>query len=187
MRPALRSLLGASLVVAALGLTGCAASGEPDATATPATYVVPDVPVSVTVPAGWERLTQDGAFAVRSPEGFGEPAFRADVVVTGEPSDGALEDAGADTAERVAAIDGWVTDTEGQGATTLGQTPAYRVSGTVDVGGTPVAQEVVLVGSTAADGEPWTVYLTGSHAVDDAEGAAGTRAVLESALVTPPG
>ncbi|WP_251150154.1 hypothetical protein [Cellulosimicrobium sp. Marseille-Q4280] len=176
-----------SLVASALVLAGCGASGEPDATASPATYAVPDVPVSVTAPAGWERLTQDGAFAVRSPDGFGDPAFQADVVVTGEAAGGPLDDAGAATAERVAAIDGWVPDAEGQGATTLGETPAYRVSGTVDVGGTPVAQEVLLVGSTAADGEPWTVYLTASHAVEDATGAEQARSVLTSVQVTPAG
>ena len=135
-------------VAAALALTGCG-DAAPEPVASAESYQVPGVPVTLTAPAGWGRITQDGAFALRSPDAVGDPSFRANVVVTGRPSDDALDAAGAETAQHVAAVRGWVPDAEGQGPTTLGEIPAYRVSGTYDAQGVDVAQEVYLVGSPA--------------------------------------
>ena len=186
MRRTPRLLLPATALAAVLATSACGAGDDPQEPPSAASYQVPGVPVSVTAPAGWDRSTQDGSFVVRSPDAFGEPSFRANVVVTGEESPGTLDEAGAATAEHVESIAGWRTDAEGQGSTTLGDAPAYRVSGTFDADGVRVAQEVLLVASDAA-GEPWVAYLTASHAEGDAEGAEQVRAVLESVEVAPGG
>lgn len=180
----LRTTLTAATVLVAA--SACGTSDEAPAPAGPVTYDVPSVPVSVTAPAGWERSTQDGAFFVRSPDAYGTPAVRPNVVVTAETGTQTLEEAGADTAAYVEDLVGWENDPEGQGPTTLGDAPAYRVSGTFAADGARVAQEIVLV-ETAADGEEWVVHLTASYAVEDAEGAAEARDALASVHVTPPG
>lgn len=180
----LRTTLTAATVLVAA--SACGTSDEAPAPAGPVTYDVPSVPVSVTAPAGWERSTQDGAFFVRSPDAYGTPAVRPNVVVTAETGTQTLEEAGADTAGYVEDLVGWENDPEGQGPTTLGDAPAYRVSGTFAADGARVAQEIVLV-ETAADGEEWVVHLTASYAADDAEGAAEAREALASVHVTPPG
>ncbi|CPU68022.1 Uncharacterised protein [Mycobacteroides abscessus] len=70
---------------------------------------VPEIPVQVTAPPGWERGTRDGAFLLRAPSGTGSEDFRANVVVTGEQSTHTVDEAGAATTAAVASIPGWVS------------------------------------------------------------------------------
>ncbi|MFC8924206.1 hypothetical protein [Cellulosimicrobium sp. NPDC057127] len=186
-RPAARRLLAALTTVTVLvATTACGSPDESPAPTGPVTYDVPGAPVSITAPAGWERSTQDGAFVVRSPEAQGAPAVRPNVVVTAEATPETLEEAGADTEAYVEDLAGWAHDTDAQGVTTLGEAPAYRVSGRFEASGVSVAQEILLVGSAAADG-PWVVHLTASYAPDDVEGAAQAREALASVRVAPAG
>ncbi|WP_069386356.1 LpqN/LpqT family lipoprotein [Cellulosimicrobium cellulans] len=177
------TLTAATVLLAA---SACGSSDEAPAPAGPVTYDVPSVPVSVTAPAGWERSTQNGAFFIRSADPYGTPAVRPNVVVTAEAGTGTLEEAGADTVAYLEDLVGWEDDPEGQGPTTLGDVPAYRVSGTFAAAGARVAQEIVLV-EAAGEGEEWVVHLTASYAADDAEGAAEAREALASVHVTPRG
>lgn len=183
-----RSPLPAALLAAALALgalTACAGpADDPQAPAGPVAYDVPEIPVRLTAPAGWERLSRDGAFVLRAPAGAS--TFRANVVVTGEPAAEGLDAAAADTDAAVAKIPGWTADPDGQGATTLGELPAYRLSGTYEVDGSQVAQESVAV-EAGTSPEQWVVHLTASWAVDDAEGAAQAHEVLESLELVPAG
>lgn len=168
----------------ALALGGCSGADADGGDGEPTAYDVPDVPVRLTAPAGWERVTRDGAFVLRAPGGSQE--FRANVVVTGEKSAQTLERAGAETTVAVGAIPGWIPDVDGQGATTLGDLPAFRVAGTYDASGTVVAQEIVAV-RTGDGADAWVVDLTASYAVDDAEGAAQAREILQSVELAPAG
>lgn len=176
----------APVVTAALALAGCGGATDTGGTAEPVAYHVPEVPVQVTAPPGWERVTRDGAFVLRAPSGSGSADFRANVVVTGEQSAATLEQAGAETTTAVQAIPGWVPDGDGQGATTLAELPAFRVAGTYDAAGTVVAQEILAV-RTGDGPDTWVVDLTASYAADDADGAAQARAILESVQVAPAG
>ncbi|MBN0041913.1 LpqN/LpqT family lipoprotein [Cellulosimicrobium cellulans] len=175
----------ATLATAALALAGCgggpAGAGADDA---PVAYDVPEVPVRVTAPPGWERATRDGAFVLHAPGGSG--GFRANVVVTGTQSAATLEEAGARTAAAVDAIPGWGLDADGQGTTTLGELPAFRVAGTYETAGTVVVQEILAVRTGDAP-DDWVVDLTASYADGDADGAAQTRAILESVELAPAG
>lgn len=179
-----RTLLLAA--TAGLLLAGCGGpAGETVATG-PVTYDVPEVPVQVTAPEGWTRLARDGAFVLRAPAGSGSGAFRANVVVTGEPSEGPLQAAGSDTTVALEQISGWIPSTEGQGMTTLADLPAFRVAGSYETPDALVEQEILAVGAGSED-EPWTVVLTASYDVDDTESAAAVREVLESVQVAPAG
>ena len=173
-------------VTAVLVLTGCGGPADTGGDDAPVTYDVPEVPVQVTAPPGWERVTRDGAFVLRAPSGTGPEEFRANVVVTGEQSASTLEQAGAATAAAVSAIPGWAPGVDGQGPTTLGELPAFRVAGTYETGGAVVAQEIVAV-RTGDGPDAWVVDLTASYAEADADGAAQARAVLESVRLAPTG
>jgi hypothetical protein len=172
-------------VAVLLGATACGSADEAPAPDGPVTYDVPGVPVSLTAPAGWERSAQDGAFVVRSTEGHGSPAVRPNVVVTAGTAT-TLADAGADTVAYVEDLAGWEHDADGQGPTTLGDAPAYRVSGTFEEGGALVAQEILLVGTAPQEGAS-VVHLTASYAPDDADGAAQAREALDSVRLTAQG
>ncbi|MCB7136893.1 DUF1795 domain-containing protein [Cellulosimicrobium marinum] len=175
----------ATALLGVLATAGCATGTTTDDPATPEAYDVPGVPVTITVPAGWSPGTQDGTSFVRAAaEEDSSSAFRANVSVTGEPTTASLEDEAADTLDYLDGLGGWTPDAAGQGPTTVGDVPAYRLSGTVDVDGEPVAQEIVLVGSSVGD-DAWVVHLTASAAVDDEEGAAQAADVLASAVVEP--
>ncbi|QJW35816.1 LpqN/LpqT family lipoprotein [Cellulosimicrobium protaetiae] len=176
----------ATLVTAALALAGCAGPEDTGGGDEPVAYDVPEVPVRVTAPPGWEHVTRDGSFVLRAPSGSGAQGFRANVVVTGEQSATTLEQAGADTAAAVGAIPGWSPDGDGQGMTTLAELPAFRVAGTYEAAGTVVAQEVVAV-RTGDGPQAWVVDLTASYATEDADGAAQARAILESVELAPAG
>jgi hypothetical protein len=173
-------------VTAGLLLAGCGGPAAETAATGPVTYDVPEVPVRVTAPEGWERVSRDGAFVLRAPAGAGSDAFRANVVVTGEPSDGPLQAAGSDTTVALGQVPGWIPSTDGQGMTTLTDLPAYRVAGTYETVDALVAQEILAV-EAGTQAEPWTVVLTASHDADDAEGAAAVREILESIQVAPAG
>ncbi len=181
-RPLLPAVTTAVVLTAA---AACGSAGTPTPEG-PVTYDVPGVPAAVTAPAGGARSTQDGAFLVRSEETGGTPAARPNVVVTAETGTQTLEEAGADTLAYVEDLAGWQQDPDGQGLTTVGETPAFRVSGTFEGAGAIVVQEILLV-EAAADGGTSVVQLTGSYARDDAEGAEETREVLASVRVGPTG
>ncbi|MBM7821167.1 hypothetical protein JOE63_003644 [Cellulosimicrobium cellulans] len=175
-----------ALATGMLALAGCAGPAGTGGGDEPVTYDVPDVPVRVTAPRGWERVTRDGAFVLRAPSGSGAEDFRANVVVTGKQSASTLEQAGAATTVSVSAIPGWLLDVDGQGPTTLGELPAFRVAGTYETAGAVVAQEILAV-RTGDGPDAWVVDLTASYADGDADGAAQARAVLESVQVAPAG
>jgi hypothetical protein len=184
---AARRLLPALTATAVLATaSACGSAGEAPVPDGPVTYDVPGAPVSVTAPAGWERSTQDGAFLVRSADAHGTPAVRPNLVVTAEATTETLEQAGADTVAYVEDLAGWEHDADGQGLTTLKDAAAYRVSGTFEADGALVAQEILLVGTTAEDGAS-VVHVTASYAQDDAEGATQAREALESVRVAPAG
>ncbi|MBE9926339.1 hypothetical protein G8C93_10630 [Cellulosimicrobium cellulans] len=168
----------------ALALAGCGGPEDAAGGTEPVVHDVPEIPVQVTAPPGWERGTRDGAFLLRAPSGTGSEDFRANVVVTGQQSAQTVDEAGAATTAAVASIPGWVPDPDGQGPTTLAGLPAYRVAGTYDAAGTAVAQEIVAV-RTGDGPDAWVVDLTASYAVDDTDGAAQARAILESVQVAP--
>ncbi|WP_454729909.1 LpqN/LpqT family lipoprotein [Cellulosimicrobium protaetiae] len=176
----------ATLATAALALAGCGGPADGGADDAPVTYDVPEVPVRITAPPGWERVTRDGAFVLRAPSGSGSEDFRANVVVTGTQSAATLEQAGARTATSVDAIPGWILDADGQGTTTLGELPAFRVAGTYETAGTVVVQEILAVRTGDAP-DDWVVDLTASYADGDADAAAQTRAILESVQLSPTG
>lgn len=176
----------ATLATAALALAGCGGPADAGVDDAPVTYDVPEVPVRVTAPPGWERVTRDGAFALRAPSGSGSQDFRANVVVTGTQSAKTLEQAGARTAASVDAIPGWIPDADGQGTTTLGELPAFRVAGTYETAGTVVVQEILAVRTGDAP-DDWVVDLTASYAEGDADAATQTRAILESVELVPAG
>ncbi|WP_158068953.1 LpqN/LpqT family lipoprotein [Cellulosimicrobium sp. CUA-896] len=179
-------LLTVPATAAVLAVTAACGPADAPAPEGPVTYDVPGVPATLTAPAGWERSTQDGAFLVRSDEAGGSPAARANVVVTAETATQSLEEAGDDTVGYVEDLAGWQQDADGQGPTTLGEAPAYRVSGTFEDEGALVAQEILLV-EAPADGATWVVQITASYARDDAEGAAQAREAVESVRVGPAG
>ncbi len=170
----------------ALALAACGGPEDAAGGTEPVVHDVPEIPVQVTAPPDWERGTRDGAFLLRAPSGTGSEDFRANVVVTGKQSAQTVDEAGAATTAAVASIPGWVPDPDGQGPTTLAGLPAYRVAGTYDAAGTAVAQEIVAV-RTGDGPDAWVVDLTASYAVDDADGAAQARAILESVQVAPAG
>lgn len=176
------------LLTAAAGLllAGCGGPTDESSATGPVTYDVPEAPVRVTAPEGWDRLARDGAFVLRAPSDAGSSEFRANVVVTGEPSEGPLPTTGAATTAALEQIPGWIPSPGEQGTTTLADLPAYRVAGSYETADALVAQEIVAV-AAGTEAEPWTVVLTASYAADDAESATAVRAVLESVQIAPAG
>lgn len=176
-----------------LALAGCSAGADgPEATpaatdtAQPTTHRIDGTPLSIALPAGWDWSTRDKAQVTRAPAATGTPPLRPNVVILVEPATRTLESEGALTATFAEGVEGWVTDADGQGPTTIGDLPAFRLTGTFEAKGVEVAQAETIVEVGSGEQRSF-VYLTASAAVDDADGTAAAASVVESLTATPEG
>nr|WP_241744279.1 LpqN/LpqT family lipoprotein [Cellulosimicrobium arenosum] len=169
---------------------GCGSTGtdEPPDGASTATSAaspvqVPGVPVTVTLPPGWDDQAREGAFVLVAPAPQDPGAVRTNVVVTGEQTTEAVEEAAAESASYAESLPGWTLDDAGPQEVTVAEVPALGVVGTYEADGVRVAQEVYVL-EAGTGGDRQVVRLTVTTGAGDETAAAQVREVLDGVEIS---